>query len=61
MTYYVLIVSLWVYVTDDCQEIRLWAMQTDLSYEQCDKLKVEATPYIQMLDGELSCEVGDAV
>lgn len=57
MTYYVLLVALWVSLDGDFSEQYLWAMDTGLTLEECEKLKTEATPYILMMDGELSCEV----
>jgi hypothetical protein len=61
MTYYVLIVALWGEVAPYAEEQFLWAMQDAMTLEECEKLKAESTPYMQMIGGELSCEVDDAV
>lgn len=61
MTYYVLLVALWVEVGPGLEEQYLWAMETDMTIQECEQLKEEATPYFEMLGGELSCEVDDAV
>jgi hypothetical protein len=61
MTYYVLLVALWVETTPYEQEQFLWVMQDAMTLEECETLKAEASPYIGMLGGELFCEVDDAV
>jgi hypothetical protein len=59
MTLYVLILALWVEsdLSPHLEEQYLWAMDTGLSSQECLDLMEEFIPLVQMLDGELSCEI----
>ena len=60
MKMYFLLVTLWVPIGDVGQgyeQETFWAMDTGMTYAECIKLKEEATPYIEMMGGELECEV----